>query len=67
MVPDEEEFHEAAAILSLAKNRTQGQNGPRKHFLFGNDNDEELGNVSAPAQVLNAVPETLFSALRNSA
>jgi hypothetical protein len=27
----------------------------------------QLGNVSAPAQVLNAVPETFFSALRNSA
>jgi hypothetical protein len=27
----------------------------------------QLGSVSAPAQVLNAVPETFFSALRNSA
>jgi len=29
--------------------------------------DEQFGNVSAPAQVLDAVPETFFSALRNSA
>jgi hypothetical protein len=26
----------------------------------------QLGNVGAPAQVLNAVPETFFSVLRNS-
>jgi len=36
-------------------------------FLFGDDYDEELGNVNAPTQVLNAVPETFFSAVRNSA
>src|SRR4030043_194683 len=29
--------------------------------------DGQFGNVSAPTQVLNAVPETFFSALRNSA
>jgi len=34
--------------------------------LISDDRNELFGNVSASTQVLNAVPETFFSALRNS-
>jgi hypothetical protein len=39
----------------------------RKHLFSCDEDIGQLGNVGAPAQVLNAVPETFFSALRNSA
>jgi hypothetical protein len=38
-----------------------------KHLFSCDEDIGQLGNVGAPAQVLNAVPETFFSALRNSA
>src|SRR4030043_2168956 len=41
--------------------------GMRKHPQMCDVYTRQLGNVSAPTQVLNAVPETFFSALRNSA
>ena len=57
-------FTPFAANLSY---RNQAGQWSRRHLLSCDEPTRQLGNVNAPAQVLNAVPETFSSALRNSA